>query len=72
MKPYSLVRTRRHQLAGITSVDCPVAVFLPMILAAVVLPDFSPIISPVVQKVILATLIWPVLSFFAAGSRENK
>jgi hypothetical protein len=72
MKPYSLVRTRRHQQAGITSVDCAMAVFLPIILAAVVLSDFSTIISPSVQKVILATLIWPVLSFSVAGRRENQ
>jgi hypothetical protein len=71
MKPDLAVRVRRHQQAGITSVDCAMTVFMTVILAAAVLPDFSAIISPSFQKVILPALICPV-SFCVACHRKNR
>jgi len=71
MKRYLAVRERDHQQAGITSVDCAMTVFLTVILAAAVLPDFSTIISPSVQRVIFAALVCPV-SFCVACHRKNQ
>jgi hypothetical protein len=72
MNPCLRVRAGHYQRAGISSVDCAMTVFLPMILAAAVLSDLSTIISPSVQKVILAALIWPVLSFYAASHADKQ
>ena len=62
-------RSEQKQQSGFTSVDCVMAIVLMAVLATTSVSDLSGFIPPLVQKVVLAAIIWQFLAFTAVGNR---
>ena len=63
--------SEQQRKSGFTSVDCVMAIVLMAVLATTTFSDLSGLVPPLVQKVVLAAIIWQFLAFTAVGKREH-